>query len=156
MRILTKKCALISLADLFSLRGMKELNIFPNPCQGLNSHGYAFQMGLGCLQIAKEWLKRQGSWFSFYCSFLEKATWSVSSSTSSHPSFSRQGGLPTHHRNVYVLEKGAVVTSTSHVVSLRHIQMLCSSELMSQPRLGLVQVASNCHLHGVPSDYCKA
>ena len=33
--------------------------------------------------------------------------------------------------------------------------MLCSSELMSQPRLGLVQVASNCHLCSVPSDYCK-
>lgn len=41
------------LADLFSLREMKELNMFPNPCQGLYSCGYVFQNGLGCLQITK-------------------------------------------------------------------------------------------------------
>lgn len=50
----------MSLTDLFSLREMKELNIFPNSCQGIYSHGNAFQIGLSCLQITKESLKEQG------------------------------------------------------------------------------------------------
>lgn len=42
------------------------------------------------------------------------------------------------------------------MVSLRHVQMLCSSELMPQPRLGLVQLSSNCNLCSMPPDYFKA
>lgn len=68
---------------------------------------------------------------AFYCSFLERAAWHVSSSTFSYHRFSRQEVTPAQHRNISDLEKWAVLIPSSPLWGVMFIRVEVSAQVGS-------------------------